>query len=128
VALTLIHEFRWFFDIALIIILLWLADRLLGVNPAKFLDKLVREFIRLIALQVTAGSLNAASLVLIAFFGFIIVLDPTGIIVDAIREHLARPKGAEFAASVDPMSVFELLVGFAAFSVFVAAWRERHDD
>jgi len=123
--MTLLHEFRWFIDALLIIFLVWLTGRLFDVDPGEFVAKLGNEFFPLARQPLTVGSLNAAGLLVITLLAVIIIADPFGTVADLLRDRLGSVKAAEYETSVDPATVFLVLPGYAAFSVFMTFWRER---
>ena len=128
----MIAHIQWFVDGALVLVLLvglilvlWLADRLLGVSPTRFLQALVKEFKDLASQPWTTGSVNAAGLIAVAFVAIMILFDVRGMLTNFLKEILGPRQGRELSNSADPIIALAILAAFAAFSTFCTLYRER---
>jgi hypothetical protein len=119
------RHYEWFVIVLLVLVLMYIADRLLGISPHAFLQALAREFQQLARLQWTTGAVNAAGLVTVFLFGIILVASNDSSDLRAwISGVMDHAKAQEYAASVSATTLYLGLLFLAALSTLLTLLRD----
>ena len=117
--LDVLNKFEWAIHVGFAIIILWVANKLLGINPMEFLRIVAKEIRDLSVLKISLGALNAMGFFVLLFFGvFMIVMDGLGLFSNIIAKNVGQAQTLTFSGGVNGEAVFYSLVVYCIFSVW----------
>lgn len=111
--------------ISVIALIFILAHHFLGAHPVKIFETLMREFAQLLNREWTTGAVNAAGLIVVFVFGFLIFLaNEVHALLSMLISVLGQGKAHEYSDSVSAITIFIVLVTMAVLSAFFTLVRE----
>lgn len=115
-------QYKWALHVALAIVLLFAADKLLGISVGKIVSILGMEFRELAKTKWNVASINAILICWGLFIGtFLVVSDTANKAIDLVRKAFGDMQANQLEESLSPLMLITLIFLYSLVSVYIVS-------